>query len=718
MAPSKSSSTQSHHDKEIDALLNRLHTGCRFVDFEGDSNSRRKGGDGNGIKIANLLRNLSPPDETHAELGRALAHSYVGSLRSITSKLSQSSSLEDDSVQSAVERGEHIIKSLCCGEDVSSDGNSKYQPDRANYASAGYAFFGHLKSFYSSIEEEDAPLMAFIQSQWQNWCIQCEEYALPTEGIQSNNRGGGIHVLNSCLKNYGYICCFGGKGDGCAKVYMSLKHHSSRKCLIRILIEHAFSLSKSKVTWDATGLVDIVSPLFHSCVLSARKTTPQSVNYHAERQLILHDVLRGCSLLVDHNIMVVSNSASKGGEDTHVGSIANIIQYLTTSLTSYLNQSIYASFVKVARDSEDDPCLDIFELGYDWLRGICDLMTKLVSLKDESIVNNVVSRCIEVIITSILPQYTSAITTNFDMAPIYSTLVSCVDLLSKRKRPLSMDAKVVLRLGSMALNLRDEADVLLVCDLIYATFGCNSTNASSVFTGGILVTLGCIFRCRPACFDKATFLVQLGNSIIQSSGSQKYEKGQVDGKHLMNIIVGSLGSDFFQPLMDIISTSVSDVCSTPSSLNIWQRRSLCLSDQCSGLLLGLSLLHISISPSQTMVKLDDAFAFIQTFLVCYPRLASRVVPSVIDITRTLMSSQSSTIEPIMSLAPLGFLASPCIVSDPHGAHLTWTYLSSLIKDTPTPVRSTVIRLLPDMCSSNKRLFRRVRDVIGKSIGSQ
>ena len=71
------------------------------------------------------------------------------------------------------------------------------------------------------------------------------------------------------------------------------------------------------------------------------------------------------------------------------------------------------------------------------------------------------------------------------------------------------------------------------------------------------------------------------------------------------------------------------------------------------------------------------------------------------------------------LASLEFLASPCIVSDPHGAHLAWTFLSSLAKEgVPTAVRSSVIRLLPEMCSSNKRLFRRARDVIGKSMVAQ
>ena len=116
---------------------------------------------------------------------------------------------------------------------------------------------------------------------------------------------------------------------------------------------------------------------------------------------------------------------------------------------------------------------------------------------------------------------------------------------------------------------------------------------------------------------------------------------------------------------------------------------------------------------------DQALAFLRSFLQCYPRMASRVVPSIVDVARTCQAAslQLPTTETL--LASLEFLASPCIVSDPHGAHLAWTFLSSLAKEgVPTAVRSSVIRLLPEMCSSNKRLFRRARDVIGKSMVAQ
>ncbi|KAL7539375.1 hypothetical protein ACHAXR_009234, partial [Thalassiosira sp. AJA248-18] len=710
MPPGKSSSSPGQrNDKEIDALLSRLHSGCRFVDYE-DPSSRRKG---SGV-VSNLLRNSSPPDETHAELGRALAHSYVASLHSISYEFQ--SSLTDESVKGAIERGERILQSLCCGEKLANDdddGGSTAHSERANYASAGYAFFGHLRSFFLSNEEIGTPVKGFIQSQWKNWCIRCEEFASPMGGMPSECNGGGIHVLNACLKNYGKICYLGGKDgsntqDGCASVYESLKHHSSRKYLIRTFVAHVFSLMASNNADFTIDPVDSISPLFQSCVLSARRTTKQTC-YHAERQLIFQEVMGGCSTLLFHD------RSHADEKITLISNTANMIQYLTISLTSYLNQGIHASFSKVNGDTE---CLDIFELGHDWLRGICELISKLTSIDESNISKNALYASIEIITTTVLPQFTpssnASISTTFDMSPIYSSLVSCINSLPQHKLLPMANATIALRLGSLLLNLQDDAEVQLMCDLILATLKDQTRDNSNVFTGGMLIALGCVFRRRPTCFKSATRLVQLGEALLQKAQYQKHEENS-DGGHLMDIIMYSLDSDCFQSLMDIILISVSDTesPSTPS-LNLWHRRPLSLPNQCTGLLLGLSLLHISISSSQSIMEPDRALAFLGPFLECYPRMASRVAPSIVDITRTLIAKQSHNTQPLL-LAPLEFLASPYIVSDPHGAHLAWSFLSSLVKEgVPTAVRSAVIRQLPDMCSSNKKLFRRIRDVIGKS----
>ena len=731
MSPTKSSA--GRHDKEIDALLNRLHSGCRFVAYEDDS-SGKKGKGSRTIKhhaISNQLRNSSPPDETHAELGRALAHSYIASLQSISAHLQSSS--EDQVVQDAVERGDHIIQSLCCGEIGNSDGNEsgqKFLSNRANYASAGCAFFGCLLPFFMGADEKDVPVKSFIKHQWQSWCIRCEEFSIPEGGIPSVCNGGGINVLNSCLKNYGVVCNqpMGMKedenDDGCAKVYDSLKHHSSRKYLIRICVASAFSSDSNGI-----GLVSRISSLFHSCILKARKATTQSF-YHAERQLLLQEVMRGISTLLQEGSMVeIDNTTSRGGNGKLIDEIVGMIRYLTTSLISYLDQSIYASFSMSSSHSdqqnESNPCLDIFELGHDWLRELCYLMSKLVLMDGRDVVKDGFCASIEGILTTILPQFTpSLMTSTIDMDPIYSSLISCISALPQDKLFSVANTTVTLRLGALALMLQDDTEVQHMCDLMFATMKCldqadglAGSSSSNLFIGGMLTSLGCVFRCRPSCFNSATQLAKLGESILQNTQNHNHGFDEDDGVHLMDAIKCSMDSDCLQSLMSIISMSISGIEPPSTPLNQWHRRPLTLSEQGVGVLLGLSMLHISISSSQS-ITLDQALVFLRSFLCCYPRMASRVVPSIIGITRLLINSQTSTNPPLL-LAPIEFLASSCIASDPHGAHLAWSFLSSLAGDgVPTAVRSAVIRQLPDMCMSNKRLFRRIRDVVGKSMVAQ
>ena len=136
--------------------------------------------------------------------------------------------------------------------------------------------------------------------------------------------------------------------------------------------------------------------------------------------------------------------------------------------------------------------------------------------------------------------------------------------------------------------------------------------------------------------------------------------------------------------------------------------------QCAGLLLGLSLIHMTTKFPQTSMHTGHALAFLRSLLQVYPRLASRAIPSIIDAARACLYSQSSMTE--ILLGALEFLSTPCVVFDPHGAQMAWAFLSSLAKEgVPTAVRSAVLRLLPGMCSSNKRLTRRVLDVIGCSM---
>lgn len=714
------------YDKEIDALLNRLHSGCRFIDFEEIINHGKVRDDACHT-TCNRLRNSSPSDEAHADLGRGLAHSYIESLRP---RLTSSPNENYGYTQFAIERGERIIQSLCCGADAATKSGGQLRMIQLNYASTACAFFGTLRSScLSHGREDDDSVREFVRKQWQNWCIRCEELVLETDGTPSEEGGGGVHVLYACLKGYCHICHQGKQCSsaelGIDRVYESLVNHSSRKYLIRMSVAHSFTSTESNSDESVDCVVDNLSPLFHSCVLRAKKST-RSICQHAERQLILREILKACSKrLRDATVIKVMPIEI---DDIAISQIAKMTMYLTSSLESYITQIIHAAFSKVSPNGLQQ--IDLFELGYEWLDEICDLMTCLLlvevnnvcllSVKTSNDAVDAMSTSIERILAVILPQFATSSTATFDLTPVYSSLLSCINSLT-RIRPLNTigNSTITLRLGSIALNLQDDSEVKLMIDLILSTlWSLEDTGDSNdmLFIGGIATALGCIFRCRPICFHNATQLHERGNLLLGRVHCRMDDqecKGESDGMHLMEIIACAMDGEDFPALLNIITASVG----SPSiSTDRWQNRPLLLSDQCTGLLLGLSLLHMSSRCPQYSTQTDHAFAFLRSMLQVYPRLASRAVPSFIDAARTCLSQSSMTHK---LLDVLQFLSTPCIVSDPHSAQMAWLFLSSLAEEgVPPAVRSHVIRFLPGLCSSNKRLTRRVLDSIGMSMVAQ
>jgi hypothetical protein len=711
------SSSSARYDKEIDALLNRLHTGCRFVDFEEVRNYRggkgRGGDDALRSDVYNRLRNASPPDETHADLGRGLAHSYVGSLRFISKS---SPPYPDESAQLAIERGDRILRSLCRGPDAANNCDGGLSGIQLNYASAACAFFKRLRSSFVGHQGKEDSVEGFIWSQWQNWCMRCEELVLDADGVPTEVGGGGIHVLNACLQGYACIHNLWKQSSttntgivvigGIARIYESLAHHSSRKYLIRTYVVNAFG------DGYVDGLVDSLSPLFHSCVLRARSAMRK--NCHAERQFILRQVLRACSTQL--HLAAAVDGVSNERKLFLSYQIASMIQYLTSSLARYLTQVINATYANVR--------MDVFELGHEWLSGVCELLLCLsyAKVNSDSVVS--ASTSIEQIVSFILPQFTSDLVGSFEMAPIYASLVSCMNSLPLIKLLSAANPIVTLRLGSLALNMQNDAEINLMIDLILSVLHLADTGNSSrsrAFIGGFSTALGCIFRCRPACVDRATKLYELGQSLLRRVLCRKDEeerKEEYSGVHLMDLLANSMDNQEFPALLKIITTSISEIGLPSNPIDRWQRRPLLLTDQCAGLLIGLSLLHMAAESRQITMQTDHTFAFLRSLLEIYPRLAPRAIPSLVDAARSSLYSQSPTTHMLL-LKSLEFLTTPCVVFDPHGAQMAWAFLSSLsMEGVPTAVRSSVLRLLPGICSSNKRLTRRIMDVIGSSMVAQ
>ena len=106
---------------------------------------------------------------------------------------------------------------------------------------------------------------------------------------------------------------------------------------------------------------------------------------------------------------------------------------------------------------------------------------------------------------------------------------------------------------------------------------------------------------------------------------------------------------------------------------------------------------------------EHGLRFLSNLLEHYPHLGIALLPIVMDrINDASFSGNGKAL-----LQSLDFLCGP-IVRDPHCAQEIWSLVGvkMLHPNVPLPVRVMMIRMFPQLCASNKRLYRRVMDAIG------
>ena len=766
----KAKPSTQHNAKEINSVIQRLHSGSRFINYR-DGKQQRNNKPTDQDRTHNALRNLSHPDEVHVELGRALALGYVRSLNLIVTYLNKNNAKGNDEARAATDTGMRIIQSLVCGEEISSeddgkrneaDGQKANNCHKANYAAAASAFFDCLLEMVFTIHTDDYDdtadrevLRSFVATQWQQWCIRCEELTYTNDNARTFTGGGGYHVINACLKGYASIC-FPNLPHSSGEIYQSLKQSSSRKFWIRICVCKAAELVQSvaeepinllvestssdgvevlntKGTEADKLLVTLLSPLFYACVLQARHypNKPQfetTNNVHMERRLQLQEILRACSALLRERT---------NNDDSFVNQIAWMVQYLTTSLRSYAGQITTKGYFSESQS-------DAMEFTYDWLRGICDVIQLIMTSfpqEKSNITIDLLSASFETILRDLLPQITPAIGCNmisFDVTPIYLALVQIVSSLPKHKLQQMADAKLAFNLGTLALNSHNDHEVEILCNLISSVFSSvsdvparESSVSGMLWTGGVLCSLGSVFQPRSSSLN-AIKLKELGETMLRRAqtalcGCDKVEMNPIsdEGCHLIDMLSQSFdkglnSSSDYVVLINALSSSLVNVDSDLTMLYNWKRRPLSLLEQHSALLVGLSHLHVTFTSSVTGKAIkneDDPFILVSSLLKCHPRISARVVPSVVSMAKACISKTSGLPSHLL-LKTFKFLSSSEVVSDPHGASIVWGLFSSLTNESnPPSVRSLTLRILPDLCA-NKKLRSRVRSIIGKSLTSK
>lgn len=126
--------------------------------------------------------------------------------------------------------------------------------------------------------------------------------------------------------------------------------------------------------------------------------------------------------------------------------------------------------------------------------------------------------------------------------------------------------------------------------------------------------------------------------------------------------------------------------------------------QSAALLCGMLLLHSSMS---------DGFTFLKALVETYPHLSITLMPVVISLLNATANRGNGQ-------GVLNILEFACkvLVLDPHCATEFWNVVLRLLQpeESDTNLRVTLLRLFPTLCQSNKRLYRRIMETLGSSVG--
>lgn len=271
----------------------------------------------------------------------------------------------------------------------------------------------------------------------------------------------------------------------------------------------------------------------------------------------------------------------------------------------------------------------------------------------------------------------------------------------------AFDTVVILRLSSVALSHPLPSDVQVVLRILHLILDLKA-GASTVAEAAILRGLANMLlgnpSCRPFCrailatlHEKQRGLPKSKNDQHKRSALQKIRPSRSshfgDAENLIQFLDESVVDvNSFVPFLVKENMFVGTVCSP--------------TQQTGSLLLCTSLM---LEPS---LNKQAAYSLVTHLLEVYPHLSISVLPVMIDcINLACREGDGATLQ-----HQLDFLCTS-MVKDAQCAREIWNLLGvELMKETtPSVIRATVLRVFPKLCIANKRLYKRVIEVLGKNL---
>ena len=459
-----------------------------------------------------------------------------------------------------------------------------------------------------------------------------------------------------------------------AKTYLQLQSSAARFSMLRECTNVAISNHGMKY------YKYLLSPLMAACVLGGSKRREEAV-------LFLDTIWKQTWV----------EFANMEEDVTQETIIMDLLEWMTLSLNMFLRG------IRAMKRIQDQ--IASKEMAFRWLNQILELASVLVQDSDDKKDATIeVSLWLSKVVTGTLPRLYYTVS-NYRI-PFRPILVQINFILQEMKT-----ANFVLRphethaLATMILSnpIKDDANELLkiLTVSIATTNSCIHPVIYAMLTG-IGSILGRDTICASSSSELTLALKRNKQSTIQNS---KFNVDLERTKSILQMVVTGADDKFIT--MDNIVKILSNQRSMLDSSQFTTAQ------QSGALLLAIGFLDQSVigrsKETETSVNI-----FIDNLLARYPHLGVSFLPIVVEAVNT--SSIRGDGDSLMR--SLHFLCDT-IIKDPTCASEVWSLLGvELMKDdVPVAIRSSVIRLFPEVCAANKRLYKRIISAMGKCLAA-
>ena len=473
-----------------------------------------------------------------------------------------------------------------------------------------------------------------------------------------------------------------------ARTYSKLQTQAGRLAMLREFTDLAFVRPKQQQDASPSNACfhqlysRILDPLLTCSVISPKRTfSDRGDSTMIESMLCMEGIWRQVDVLIE------DTSNANDGDYAPLHSVLDVITWLTGMLDLYL-----LSITSRKRQQR----IVSKELAHRWLVFVLDVRLFVAQSFEHDNDNDQRQNLMdwfEGIISRTLLRWFSVVPSY--RIPMGSFWVALKKLMSFYTSQNAVRLEPVLKLSTMALCHPIKEDVKEILGVL--AIAAESTQQLHPIVISMMKGLGSIFSRDPVCAATAKHLVQI---LMRTKSSSSTITSSKKFETFVNLIQIFEDGHSVNAILSYFVSYENELFGTNITLSTIQQAG------------SLVLFGIGLLGSCSEKKRQNIYIFLDKLLLPYPHLGISLLPVLLDsINESMVLGDADRM-----MEQIDFLAE-VLVRDPQCAREIWNLLGKeFMRETvPVAIRSYAVRLFPKICQANKKLYKRVIEVMGNAL---